>query len=272
MGAAKCSVCILLTRVFSVKRNFKIACWSVMGLSIAWTVTIIFVAALNCRPISYNWNKQQHGYCANEEANFIAIAAIDVFIDLCILALPISQIWHLQMPSLQKLGLIGLFTLGTFDIIVGIIRIPANLKVDFQGDLTYTGGESLFWSAMEPGVAIILTSAVIFQPLFARALPKSLRSYRSSNNVYTSRRSDFKNVDTVEDGKVLIPLSKLPIQPQTAAKANSDNTPREQSTSKSGPTPFLAKRPSLSSWDSKEHGEINVQRDILVEEHGIVRV
>ena len=50
--------------------------------------------------------------CVNINAAFIATAAVNVVSDLLILALPVCNVWHLQMSVKRKIGISGVFLFG----------------------------------------------------------------------------------------------------------------------------------------------------------------
>ena len=138
---------------------------------------------LSCWPFSFNWNKEQPGRCNNLVAEFAAVAAIDIFVDLCLLFLPMRKVWSLQMPLPTRIALISVFGLGVLDMVMGIMRIVADLQVNFEQDWTYQTAALYFWSSIEPGLAIIISCAIVLRPLLERLLPTRFlrRTFYGSN-------------------------------------------------------------------------------------------
>lgn len=157
----------------------------------------ILVALLTCQPFAKSWDKSLPGTCGDVTKSFVAIASLDVAIDFLILILPMPVIWHLQMPKVTKIGLSALFAVGTFDMIIGALRIQATAKTNFDGDWELSLGENYFWSIMEPGLAIIVACGVIMRPVLERILPNCLLLERSRGGRYQSRR--YARVDELRD-------------------------------------------------------------------------
>lgn len=170
-------MCTLLYELFRVKRWAQKVLWTLGSLTVVWVVMNWLIALLVCRPISKNWDPEELGQCGSAEGGFIAVAVMDVVIDLGILAMPIPIIWSLQMPVGSRLGVMALFLIGALDMVIGMLRVIASTQVDFKGDLTKTIGPDYFWSILEPGMAIIVTSAIVLQPLLEKVSPRAFRSF-----------------------------------------------------------------------------------------------
>ncbi len=145
-----------------------------MVLIACWVLMTILIALVSCTPFEYNWNNEIDGHCGNIVAAFSAVAADDIIADLVILFLPMPRIWQLQLAHTTKLGLCAICGLGFVDVVMGILRVVYDLPIDFQANWTYTVAKLYFWSAMEPGLAIILASATAFRPLIQRIIPPRL--------------------------------------------------------------------------------------------------
>lgn len=72
----------------------------------------ILIGLLICRPISKLWNAQETGTCGNQNDGFAAVSAVDIFVDLLIIFLPIPQIMKLNMATSHKIGVAAIFLLG----------------------------------------------------------------------------------------------------------------------------------------------------------------
>ncbi|KAL9082973.1 MAG: hypothetical protein Q9159_006074 [Coniocarpon cinnabarinum] len=195
MGCMKCSICITFARVF-FPLPFRIITFIVMGICIAWAISVILVTFLICTPLSYNWNTTtQTGHCGNTHAGYVSIGAVDVITDGLILFLPIPMVLRLQMRTVQKLGVLSIFSLGVLATVIGILRLDALVNTDFS-DFTYTSVDVYIWGPLEPCVALIVACGVTLKPILdhTRAFASKLSSGRtraSSNNALDSdRRTD----------------------------------------------------------------------------------
>lgn len=67
----------------------------------------------HCVPVHAFWDSSAGGYCAIEDKNFFfGTTLVHAAIDIAILVLPMWQIGRLQLPKLQKAGIMIMFTFG----------------------------------------------------------------------------------------------------------------------------------------------------------------
>jgi hypothetical protein len=112
LGLIKCSICVLLIRLFFV-RPFRIAAWALMGLCISWAIMTILIGFLICRPLAFNWDRTiTEGSCGNMSAGYAAVGVIDIVTDILLILLPQRMVWKLQLPRQTKFALGGVFALG----------------------------------------------------------------------------------------------------------------------------------------------------------------
>lgn len=85
-----------------------------MFVVLGYSFAIIFALIFPCRPVALNWDVEfTDGTCINRAAIYTATAAVNIATDLALLTLPIPMIVDLQMPRVQKLGLIVIFVVGS---------------------------------------------------------------------------------------------------------------------------------------------------------------
>ena len=84
-----------------------------MAFCVVSLMTFTIVTILQCHPLSYVWNKNlKDGRCINFNSVTWANGAINIFQDLLIIALPISEVRKLQLGRQKKIGLYIMFGLG----------------------------------------------------------------------------------------------------------------------------------------------------------------
>ncbi|KAF2235227.1 hypothetical protein EV356DRAFT_532226 [Viridothelium virens] len=191
----KLSILFFYRRIFR-GNIFNIITWSLIGVVISWTVLYELIWAFSCRThFSFWWGtiQQVHDFCLNIFNEMIAGSAIDFILDIGILFLPAVKIWQLQMPTRQKIMVLGVFLTGLLSVISGILRFVATLALaDFglmgfeviehqlnpDALLNHAGvtlGVSstdwmgmvtihIFWTMVEVGVALIAICLPLFRP------------------------------------------------------------------------------------------------------------
>ena len=227
----------------------------------------ILIALTDCSPFAYNFRKTINGgHCGNQVAAFAAVAAIDIVVDLGILTIPIPRVWELRLPLAHKLALIGIFGLGFVDVVMAVLRIVFDLRVNFQGDWTYTTAPLYFWSSMEPGLAIMVACAPILRPIFEKIVPAGLSSRTRSSSYPPDRYSGI-----MVDDRHFRPDGRLG-SGRSPSTITAMSTPRNKSISKTEtalPSPTTMPIPEKRERNEDRHGVINVGRDIRAEEERI---
>jgi hypothetical protein len=86
-----------------------------MVISVGAYTGIFFSVLFACRPISASWDPTllPTAVCLNRGAIYVATAVIGVATDFMVILLPIPTIWGLHLHMKQKLGLLGIFGVGS---------------------------------------------------------------------------------------------------------------------------------------------------------------
>ena len=140
-------------------------------MNVLWILFSIFIVSFRCNPFSKNWNITEHGTCLPQVPIVSSIAAWGLAIELTIWCLPIPATWALQMPRSSKIAISLIFSLGIFDIGVGVGRLITVLKVD-ERDFTWTEVPALEWIAVEPSIGILVACLCVCRPLMEKLWPK----------------------------------------------------------------------------------------------------
>lgn len=129
---AKVSILSLYWRMFSVT-NIRLPIQILFGCSLIWITfrvrdsdsglnsiessdhrfSQIFMGVFHCVPVNAFWDSNAGGYCAIEDKKFFfGTTLVHAAIDVAILILPMWEIAHLQLPRIQKAGIMVMFTFG----------------------------------------------------------------------------------------------------------------------------------------------------------------
>lgn len=133
---------------------------------------------LACAPIAANWEDIPGAHCTNVEGIVIAVAVVDVLINLAIVVMPMPIICTLQMSARDKFLLIALLSFGTFDTLAGALRVVTSIELHLETDYTFGMRKLWFWSELEPGMAICVACLVVMRPLLDKAI-RNRRSFHS---------------------------------------------------------------------------------------------
>lgn len=81
---------------------------------VSYTIGIFFSLIFACKPIEKSWDVTiTTGSCINRPALYITTAVLGVATDVVLLVLPVPMVLKLQMPVLQKAGLLLMFAVGS---------------------------------------------------------------------------------------------------------------------------------------------------------------
>lgn len=83
---------------------------------VLFSLSFFFAFAFQCRTNIQNlWSSLEtiERYCDNTGAIDFGFVIADVLTDIMILVIPIPIVWRLQLSTSQRIGLIGIFLLGT---------------------------------------------------------------------------------------------------------------------------------------------------------------
>ena len=82
-----------------------------------WWIAFFFPAVFQCHPVDAIWSVEMYAnQCFNQYAWSIAHGTTNILTDIVILGLPLPLIWKLQIRRKRKVGLLGIFLLGSLYI------------------------------------------------------------------------------------------------------------------------------------------------------------
>lgn len=188
--------------------------WSCIGFNLAATCACTMAAVFVCTPVSYAWTQwdgEHLGHCNVSNNNLgLAHGGIGIVMDMVALALPITQIWNLQMSKKKKAGVVLMFSVGTFVTVVSILRLRSLIDFGRTQNLTCMPPVSLLkmrllisaaddyldaslWSVIEVEVGIICSCMPSIRLGLARLFPKILGSSIQSSSKPTGAANSHGN-------------------------------------------------------------------------------
>ncbi|KAJ4362069.1 hypothetical protein N0V83_011011 [Neocucurbitaria cava] len=197
MAECLCQLSILAFYLrITVQKPMRIASWvliaMVTGFGIGNTVAMIF----QCTPIKFfwdGWRGEMPGKCGVDVRLFGFIrGAIEIFLDLAILTLPLPMLARLNMSPKKKLQIMSMFCVGFIITIVSCLRLWSFVKFAQTQNPTYDNTAGLYWCTTESNLFTI----VACMPAIHAVFHKFLRQFRESSsfpskNHYGSRGYDL---------------------------------------------------------------------------------
>jgi hypothetical protein len=87
----------------------------VIGLNTGFLIAFVMISVLQCRPIKgawLHWDGEGHYSCNNINAQGWSAAAINMVLDLIVMALPLRELYRLNLSLRKKLFVMSMFSLG----------------------------------------------------------------------------------------------------------------------------------------------------------------
>ncbi|KAF2473765.1 uncharacterized protein BDR25DRAFT_341043 [Lindgomyces ingoldianus] len=182
MIGAKISIGLFLLRV-TVNKMQRWIIYTVMGLTVLTGIVFFFVTLLQCRPVSYFWNKNQPGSCINIDVIIgltYLYSAISAICDFTFGILPMFLVWNLNMSRNAKIALVPILSMACVASTAVIVRMA--FVMDFKSDdFLYDTIDIAIWSDIEQGLAITAGSLATLRPLY-RLLCERLGLSRTGTN------------------------------------------------------------------------------------------
>lgn len=112
-ATTKLSILLLYRRIFTANNvRFRIGLYTIGALLLCWGVSGFFTTVFQCTPIHYLWD-QVSGSCISLEPSLVGLAVINTVLNGAVLVLPLPMVWQLNMPTRQKIAVIGIFILAS---------------------------------------------------------------------------------------------------------------------------------------------------------------
>ncbi|KAF2106167.1 hypothetical protein BDV96DRAFT_508237 [Lophiotrema nucula] len=174
----KTSVITLYRRIF-ISKNFHSLCYGALAIVIGSGIATTFSTIFQCIPIERSWDKTIEGRCIDSSKFWLANAVLNIFTDVVVLALPIHEIFQLQLKLQEKLMICSVFLLGGFVTITSVLRVTAVANsVHNQQDQTWTFIPRGVWTLSEANLGIICSCLPVLKQLVKRLFPSSANPKR----------------------------------------------------------------------------------------------
>ncbi|KAF2627326.1 hypothetical protein BU25DRAFT_341779 [Macroventuria anomochaeta] len=199
------SVCIIKFSILALyHRIFGLSWmgWFCVALTTGYLITNHAVLPLYTKPLNYYWNQWYgaEGVVQVDEAKFyLGIGIINLFGDICILTVPITNVLQLRLVRTQKIAISLIFMLGSFVCLASMYRIITIARLVKTTDVSWAKSDVFIWSSVEPSIGIISGCLPTLRPLMLQIMQSwfnFIPSGRSSSGK-GSRSISLKPIETI---------------------------------------------------------------------------
>ncbi|KAF4472469.1 integral membrane pth11 [Fusarium albosuccineum] len=157
---AKMAILAFYWRMFRVT-SIKLPIQILTVCSIIWIIIRTFLVTLRCIPLQSFWDPSVKGKCTLKDSTFFfGTILVHVIIDIVILILPVLQIRKLQLPLMQRLGIIAMFMFGIVVCASGMVIVVVSTSYDdHSDDMTWNLTPIFLWATVE--VNLVTVSACL---------------------------------------------------------------------------------------------------------------
>lgn len=159
LATIKASILFFFLRVFP-DRTFRILVYCTLGVNILSTVIILVLGAFQRRPIGLMWEGwqvfQPEGVIFEFNDLVLAHGGMNIALDVWMLVLPLSQLRHLKLKLQKMMGVIAMFSVGTFLTVVSVLRFKFSLTFAESVNITAESRLTIIWSCIELCVGVMV--------------------------------------------------------------------------------------------------------------------
>ncbi|KIL85179.1 hypothetical protein FAVG1_11608 [Fusarium avenaceum] len=153
----------------------RVVIWTIAFNILSAVIICVFAGCQGfpTEPTQQGWKDKHSGFSLDIQALVISHAAINVALDIWMFILPLTQLYHIGLKTRKKIGVILIFGVGIFLIVVSCLRIP--FMIDFNRSLNATADSQgiIVWSNLESGVGILVACLPHTQPLLRAAVTRA---------------------------------------------------------------------------------------------------
>jgi hypothetical protein len=206
LSLTKISILCFYLKVFP-GRQFRYIVYALIFANACYILSFDFLLAFQCNPIAgawRSWDGEFQAKCISINILGWTAAAVNILLDVAVIALPLPELFRLSMSLKKKIQIIMMFAVGFFVTFVSIIRLRSLVefgntqnvtrKLPYHWyylllerkltSITEDYVEVGYWSTIEVPVGIICACMPAVRSLFSLVFPKvfstSRRGYGSS--------------------------------------------------------------------------------------------
>lgn len=148
---SKLSVLLLYLRVFGVRKSTRLLTYIAIAINFVQCLISIIGYAITCVPkpgVSWEIAGATHKCMVTGALIGVVTAAISIFNDFFIIAIPIPAVWALQLATKRKVGITAIFLTGLLVCVTSILNLVYRVQMwrDAYHDNTWNSAISyMLW-------------------------------------------------------------------------------------------------------------------------------
>ncbi|KAK8038124.1 hypothetical protein PG994_014891 [Apiospora phragmitis] len=205
----KLSIGIFLLRLATQKR-YRYLIWGSIVVITLWSLALFFWNVFQCNPVEAQWDytileRDPTAHCASgdEIVNAAyALSVMSILSDWLYALIPIPIVWSIKMTTQAKITVVLILSMGVFASIATLIRLKFLNDLTDLSDILFGGTDSMVWTLVEPGVAIVASSLVTIRPLLRSWKIKGFTSSGTSKQTGPFSKGQAKSRTNRSNGRM----------------------------------------------------------------------
>jgi len=237
----KMSILVSYLRIAPEKSLFRRLVWATLAVVVLALFVFFILLWTQCIPISSYWNLfASNRDCLPEGPPLMAQIVVNVVTDFIIYVLPMPTLFHLSLPSSQRIGLMILFGVGCVIVVAGSFRAYwVHFVLYDTYDVTWEGFYLWIWTAVETNAGVICGCIPALKPILFRS---STRTGSQGSKLFgTGSGSSWKQ------------HIKEPTYLELESHALTTNAPSIGTGYGPSAPPYSTNDPSRNSMDKSQH-------------------
>uniref|UniRef100_A0A4E9EEJ9 Rhodopsin domain-containing protein n=1 Tax=Gibberella zeae TaxID=5518 RepID=A0A4E9EEJ9_GIBZA len=181
-AVSKIAVLTMYYRIFSTSRLLRYSTWVMSAMIASWGVAVVFVSIFSCNPIRGFWDKTIASRCIDTNKFYVGITIPNIMFDFATVALPVCEVWKLQMRREKKWAITSIFLLGGSVVLASIARLVLFLIYQTSQNPTQTIIFGHLASSSEVCLAIIGACLPSCAPLLKQWLQRFVSTVQDDSN------------------------------------------------------------------------------------------
>ncbi|OJJ95770.1 hypothetical protein ASPACDRAFT_81829 [Aspergillus aculeatus ATCC 16872] len=186
LALAKIALLMLYYRLLSMIRFWKYVINGVAIFIIAYSIALMLALIFACHPVGRNWDvTDTTGGCISRPGIYMATAVTNTLSDVVLILIPVPIVMKLTLPTVQKVGVFGMFLVGCLTIVTSIVRLVTLWPLVTSVDPTYKLALASVFIVIEANFIIICGCLPYFRQFLRFHCPWLIGIHSSANESHS---------------------------------------------------------------------------------------
>ncbi|KAL3480980.1 hypothetical protein BJX99DRAFT_194707 [Aspergillus californicus] len=153
----------------SPRRTFIWTVYGTMAMCVVCLAIEWLLAFLQARPLDAYFHPEKYPNAERLSDYVVQMVptALNAFLDIVILILPVPTVLHLQMSTRRKIAVLGIICFGSLSVVTALCRFIVQDQLISQPDTSYIMGRMVIVAGIEIQIAVVAVNLPAMRSLFS---------------------------------------------------------------------------------------------------------